>query len=60
MLNPSSDFVRSLARGLAVIEAFNKEHPEMTLTEVARRTNVDRATARRLAAYVGAARVCTF
>ncbi|AWB88838.1 IclR family transcriptional regulator domain-containing protein [Salinibacterium hongtaonis] len=39
--------VQSLARGLAVIRAFDGENPEMTLSEVARRTELSRATARR-------------
>lgn len=43
----SSDFVQSLARGLGVITAFNAKHPTMTLTEVAERTGLTRATARR-------------
>jgi IclR family pca regulon transcriptional regulator len=42
-----SDFVRSLERGLAVIRAFGKESPELTLSEVARATNLTRAAARR-------------
>lgn len=42
-----SDFVQSLARGLGVITAFDAEHPTMTLTEVAERTGLTRATARR-------------
>ena len=41
------DFVGSLARGLSVIRAFDTEHAEMTLTEVAGRTNLTRAGARR-------------
>ena len=41
------DFVRSLERGLAVIRAFDREHPELTLSEVAAATGVTRATARR-------------
>jgi len=41
------DFVGSLARGLSVIRAFDKDHAEMTLTEVAGRTNLTRAGARR-------------
>jgi IclR family pca regulon transcriptional regulator len=41
------DFVQSLARGLQVITAFSAEAPEMTLTEVASRTDLTRATARR-------------
>lgn len=39
--------VQSLVKGLAVIQAFNAAHPEMTLSEVARRTDLTRATARR-------------
>src|SRR5690606_30754431 len=42
------DFVQSFARGLAVIEAFDREHAAMTLSEVARRANLTRAAARRL------------
>lgn len=42
------EFVRSLARGLAVIEAFDREHAALPLADVARRANVTRATARRL------------
>jgi len=41
------DFVDALARGLEVIEAFDAEAPEMTLTEIARRTGLSPATARR-------------
>jgi IclR family pca regulon transcriptional regulator len=39
--------VQSLERGLAVIRAFDHEHPELTLSEVAVRTGVTRAVARR-------------
>jgi IclR family transcriptional regulator, pca regulon regulatory protein len=42
-----ADFVQSLERGLAVICAFDKEHAELTLSEVAAATGVTRATARR-------------
>jgi IclR family pca regulon transcriptional regulator len=42
------DFVRSLARGLAVIRAFDAEHPALTLSDAARRAGVSRAAARRL------------
>ncbi len=42
------EFVRSLARGLAVIEAFDREHSALSLADVARRADVTRATARRL------------
>jgi IclR family pca regulon transcriptional regulator len=41
------DFVQSLERGLAVIRAFDRTHPERTLSEVATATGVTRATARR-------------
>lgn len=40
-------YVQSLARGLAVIAAFDAENPSMTLSDVARRTGLTRATARR-------------
>lgn len=41
------EFVEALAKGLAVIEAFSEDHPEMTLSEVARVTGMSPATARR-------------
>jgi IclR family pca regulon transcriptional regulator len=41
------DFVQSLQRGLAVIRAFDADHPELTLSEVAAATGVTRAAARR-------------
>jgi IclR family pca regulon transcriptional regulator len=40
-------FVQSLARGLQVITAFDARNPRMTLSDVARRTGLTRATARR-------------
>ena len=43
----SGEFVQSLARGLSVIRAFDAEHPELTLSEVARRAGLTRAAARR-------------
>ena len=43
----SSDFVQSLERGLAVIRAFDEEHSELTLSDVARATDLTRAAARR-------------
>jgi len=42
-----ADFVQSLERGLAVICAFDKDHADLTLSEVAAATGVTRATARR-------------
>ncbi|UUX94490.1 IclR family transcriptional regulator C-terminal domain-containing protein [Aquabacterium sp. J223] len=41
------DFVASLQTGLAVIEAFDSAHSRLTLTEVAARTGLTRAAARR-------------
>jgi IclR family pca regulon transcriptional regulator len=41
------DFVQSLDRGLAVIRAFDADRTELTLSEVARATNLTRAAARR-------------
>jgi IclR family pca regulon transcriptional regulator len=45
--SPGDQFVQSLARGLSVITAFDAEHPSMTLSEIAGRTGLTRATARR-------------
>ncbi|WP_410875145.1 IclR family transcriptional regulator C-terminal domain-containing protein [Nocardia sp. A7] len=47
MTEPSSDYVQSLGRGLAVIRSFDAEHPRRTLSEVAHATDLTRATARR-------------
>lgn len=48
MLTPDDrDFVTALASGLEVILAFNESHPRMTLSEVAARTGMNRAKARR-------------
>ncbi|MHA7241298.1 IclR family transcriptional regulator domain-containing protein [Arthrobacter sp. TMS1-12-1] len=46
-LQAGDQYVQSLARGLAVIRSFDTEHPLMTLAEVAARTDLTRATARR-------------
>ena len=46
-LSEMKDFVTSLARGLTVIQAFDKDHCKLTLTDVAKRTELNRATARR-------------
>ncbi|GAB2628102.1 IclR family transcriptional regulator C-terminal domain-containing protein [Prescottella soli] len=43
----STDYVQSLARGLSVIKAFDAETPRRTLSDVARATDLTRATARR-------------
>ena len=42
-----AEFVEGLAKGLAVLEAFDSAHPEMTLSEVARRIGVSPAATRR-------------
>lgn len=42
-----AEFVEALAKGLAIIEAFDGRHPEMTLSEVARRVGLSPAAARR-------------
>lgn len=41
------DYVAALASGLQILKAFDAEHPRMTLTEMAGRTDMDRAKARR-------------
>ncbi|HEX7353929.1 MAG TPA: IclR family transcriptional regulator C-terminal domain-containing protein [Mycobacteriales bacterium] len=43
----NSEFVQSLERGLAVIRAFDSDHPDLTLSDVARATGLTRAAARR-------------
>ena len=57
MANPASDpqapapgdsYVQSFARGLQVIRSFSAEAPEQTLTEVAARSGLSRAGARRI------------
>ncbi|MGB8360683.1 MAG: IclR family transcriptional regulator C-terminal domain-containing protein [Acidimicrobiia bacterium] len=42
------DFIQSLERGLAVINSFSREHNPQTLSQVAGRTGLTRATARRV------------
>jgi IclR family pca regulon transcriptional regulator len=44
----SGDFIQSLERGLSVINSFSREHNPQTLSEVAVRTGLTRATARRV------------
>ena len=43
-----SEYVQSLARGIAVIRSFSADTPRQTLADVARSTDLTRATARRL------------
>jgi IclR family transcriptional regulator, pca regulon regulatory protein len=44
---PSFAYVQSLERGLAVLRSFDHDHPQQTVADVARRTGLDRAAARR-------------
>jgi IclR family transcriptional regulator, pca regulon regulatory protein len=44
----SKQHLQSLERGIAVIQVFSREHPALTLSEVARLTGMTRATARRI------------
>lgn len=46
-LDRPSEFVEALAKGLSILESFDSEHPEMTLSEVARRVGLSPAAARR-------------
>jgi IclR family pca regulon transcriptional regulator len=45
---PGDAYVQSFARGLAVIKAFSAESPALTLSQVAERTGLTRAGARRI------------
>jgi IclR family pca regulon transcriptional regulator len=47
-LRPGDTYVQSFARGLAVIRSFSAATPQQTLTEVAQRTGLTRAGARRI------------
>ncbi len=42
-----AEFVEALAKGLAILESFDESHPDMTLSEVAKRVNLSPAAARR-------------
>lgn len=46
--NTDKDFIHSLAKGLAVLRVFSRENPALTLSEVARETQLTRAGARRV------------
>lgn len=47
MQDKPPEFVEALAKGIAILEAFDAEHPEMTLSQVARRVGLSPAAARR-------------
>jgi IclR family transcriptional regulator, pca regulon regulatory protein len=42
------EFIKSLAKGLAIIESFGPDYPEMTLSTVAKRTGLSPGSARRV------------
>lgn len=56
----ADDFVRSLARGLSVLKAFDQDTPAMTLSEVARKTGLSRASAGRFLRTLVALRYASF
>src|SRR6478736_6009929 len=43
-----ADYLQSLAKGLAVVESFGPEFPEMTLSTIARRVGLSPGSARRV------------
>lgn len=43
-----NEFVRSLATGLGVLESFTPSEPRLSISEVAQRSGISRATARRM------------
>jgi len=45
--NHSKDFLKTLDKGMMVIKSFDSESPRMTLTQVASKTKMSRASARR-------------
>ena len=49
----SRDYVQSLARGLAVLGAFDRQHVRLSLADIATRTGLSRAAARRLVLTLG-------
>ncbi len=44
---PSKEFVRSVERAFSIVRAFGRESPSLTLSQVAERTGLTRASARR-------------
>jgi IclR family pca regulon transcriptional regulator len=45
--NPSKEFVRSVDKAFAIVRAFGRDSPSLTLSQVAARTGLTRASARR-------------
>lgn len=48
MMNKSTDYIASLAKGLKLIEAFGANTPRFSISEAAAASDLDRATARRI------------
>ena len=46
-INPS-DYIQSIERGLSIIQAFSHEHPDLTVSEAAKITDLSRPTVRRI------------
>ena len=44
----SSDYIQSIERGLSIIQAFSHEHPDLTVSEAAKITDLSRPTVRRI------------
>jgi IclR family pca regulon transcriptional regulator len=49
-----AEFVEALGKGIAILENFDASHPEMTLSEIARRAGLTPAAARRSLITLGA------
>lgn len=47
MTNKPSDTISSMAKGLRVLECFGEDTPKLSITDAAKRTGLDRSTARR-------------
>lgn len=58
--SPDRDVVQALARGLAVVRAFDADHPTLTLDEAALRTGFSRSATRRLLRTLMAAGLASF
>src|SRR5674476_377614 len=58
MAKDSDGFVRSIARGFAVVEALGRPPGRHTLSEVAALADINRATARRVLATLVALNYC--
>ena len=50
---PDKEFMATLAKGLAVLSAFGRQRPTMTLSEAAAAADLSRAAARRVLRTLG-------